>query len=305
VSIRLTQPDVVRDRTDLVRKQLVASGYFESITFSFVSDTLADAFTPRGCGLLRVEHGVRKADARLRPSVLPNLLESIKRNQDVGTRGAKLFEVASVYWLEGETATEKRVVALAGEESYASLRGAVEALLVRLDAKKSVSIEPTDRVGFGNGACGKVVWGGVDVGVIGVCDRAVAGTAGLRAAQAVLPAMAELSLDLLVEGVVEVPTLSPLAKFPASERDLSLVVKESVRYAQVEQLVHGLKLADLESVGHVTTYRGKPLEKGTKSLSIQLVFRSPTTTLTSEGVEDRVKQVVHQSAAVLGATLRG
>jgi len=78
-----------------------------------------------------------------------------------------------------------------------------------------------------------------------------------------------------------------------------------VRYAQVEQLVHGLKLADLESVGHVTTYRGKPLEKGTKSLSIQLVFRSSTTTLTSEGVEDRVKQVVHQSAAVLGATLRG
>jgi phenylalanyl-tRNA synthetase beta chain len=304
VSIRLSAPDVVRERTDLVRKQLVASGYFESLTFSFVSDTLAKLFTPKGIELLRVEHGVRKADAQLRPSVLPNLIESLKRNQDAGTSGAKLFETASTYWTESKQIVEKRVVALAGDESYASLRGTVEALLAKLDASRAVVIEPTQHVGYGTGACGKVMWGGIEIGHVGVCDRAVADAAGLRTVGTTLPAIAELSLDELVKGVVDVPRLVALPKFPSVVRDLSLVVKDAVRYAQVEQVVGELKLPDLESVGHVTTYRGKPLEKGSKSLSIQLVFRSSTGTLTSESVDDRVKQVIDAAGSKLSATLR-
>jgi phenylalanyl-tRNA synthetase beta chain len=60
----------------------------------------------------------------------------------------------------------------------------------------------------------------------------------------------------------------------------------------------------LESIEYVTTYRGKPLEAGTKSVTITLVFRSATTTLTSEAVEDAVQKVTAAAKANLGATLR-
>jgi phenylalanyl-tRNA synthetase beta subunit len=60
----------------------------------------------------------------------------------------------------------------------------------------------------------------------------------------------------------------------------------------------------LEQTEYVTTYRGKPLDKGTKSITITLVFRSPTGTLTSEQVEGAVEQAVLAARERLGATLR-
>ncbi len=329
VSIRLTSPDVVRERTDVIRQHLVSSGCFESLTFSFVSDVLAPFFTPVECGLLRVEHGVRKADGQLRPSILPNLLESVKRNQDAGTSGARLFEVASVFWLDGQTPVEKRAVGIVMEDSFSAVRGVVESLLTKLDQRRKVKVVPSSEkgfapefaLGFALGASGRVMWGGevvgdngagddkwVDVGVIGVASRAVAQAAGLRVSQggqqAGLPVMAQLWLEPLLEGVVEVPTLVPLSKFPGVARDLSLVLAESVAFADVEALVRKLTLENLESVSHITTYRGKPLEKGTKSLSIQLTFRSDQGTLTSESVDGSVNNVIAKAQSELAAVLR-
>jgi phenylalanyl-tRNA synthetase beta chain len=61
----------------------------------------------------------------------------------------------------------------------------------------------------------------------------------------------------------------------------------------------------LEDLEYVTTYRGKPLEKGTKSVTVALVFRSPAGTLTSEQVESQVGLLVAAAQEKLGATLRG
>jgi len=69
-------------------------------------------------------------------------------------------------------------------------------------------------------------------------------------------------------------------------------------------VVAEVKPEGLEAVDYVTTYRGKPLEAGVKSMTITLVFRSPTATLTSEAVESSVQKVVDAAKAKLGATLR-
>ena len=55
---------------------------------------------------------------------------------------------------------------------------------------------------------------------------------------------------------------------------------------------------------YVTTYRGKPLSKGEKSLTSTLIFRSPTATLTSEQVEPSVQRAVDTAREQLGASLR-
>ena len=64
-------------------------------------------------------------------------------------------------------------------------------------------------------------------------------------------------------------------------------------------------LANLEDLEFVTTYRGKPLEKNTKSITITLIFRSPVTTLTSDQVESAVQKAIAAAQQNLGATLRG
>ena len=302
ILIRVAPADPVRAAVEAIRSTLVAGGYSEALTFTFVADALASAFAPpEATGLPRVDGRVRKADAQLRPSLLPGLLEAVRRNETVGNPGVKLFELGSTFWLDDAgKVIERRRVTLVGGTDYRGTRGVVEAILARLDADRPITVAPVARPGYAAGGCGEVRWGGTTVGFIGRVDRAVSSQLDLREP----PMAAELELAALLDGARHVPQLRPLPRFPAVRRDLSLVVPETTRYEQVDATIHGVAPADLEAVEYVTTYRGKPLEAGTKSVTVALVFRSPTTTLTGDAVESAVAGVVDAARAQLGASLR-
>jgi phenylalanyl-tRNA synthetase beta chain len=298
ISIRLTPQDPPTRAIQAIRTILAAAGYFESITFSFVADALANDFLPptdvsRESPLMRADPAVRKADANLRPSLIPGLLESVRHNESVGVVDPRLFETGSIFWNDAEgKAHEARRLALVAGSDLRDLRGAVESLLNKLDSRRQVHVIPDARPGLGKAAAGRIEWGGQSIGHIGMVDRTVADRLSLRE----LPAAAELDLDALIGGAQLVPQLQPLAKFPAVQRDLSLVTPENVRYEQIQSLVAALNLQWLEAVQYVTTYRGKPLEKGQKSVSISLVFRSPTETLQSAQVDESMQKVVGAAA---------
>ena len=101
-----------------------------------------------------------------------------------------------------------------------------------------------------------------------------------------------------------VPQQSPLPKFPAVSRDLSFDLPDATRYDALEDVVRKVKPEHLEELKYVTTYRGKPLEKGRKSVTITLIFRSPSETLTGDKVEAAVQKVVDAAKGELGAALR-
>ena len=279
---------------DLIRSTLAAAGYFESVTFSFVSDALANDFLPASdvhaaTPLMRVDAAVRKADAQLRPSLLPGLLESVQHNHSVGMPDAHLFETGATFWIDAAgTSYEARRLALAGGSDLREVRGAIESLLAKLDANRELVVNPAQRPGFGKSAGGQIEWGGKPIGFIGKIDRLVAEKLGLRD----VPAAAELDLEPLLAGAQLVPQLKPLARFPAVRRDISLVAFETLQYQQIQSMVDQLKLPWLEGVEYVTTYRGKPLEAGHKSVTISLVFRSPAETLQSAQVDESVAKVV-------------
>jgi phenylalanyl-tRNA synthetase beta chain len=302
IAIRVTPANPAIQSTELIRSTLIAGGYFEAMTFTFVTDALATAFLPaEAAGLPRADARVRKADAQLRPSILPGLLEALRRNETVGSAGVKLFEIGSVFWLDAEKKVqEHRRLGIVGSTDYRAVRGCIELLLTRLDAGKKIRITPVDRKGYAGGATGKIEWDGKLLGYIGKLERSIATQLSLRE----LPIVAELDVEVLLDGVQHVPQLHALPRFPAVRRDLSLVVSDATRYEQLEAVVSEVKPEGLEAVDYVTTYRGKPLEAGVKSVTITLVFRSPTATLTSEAVESAVQKVVEAAKQKLGATLR-
>jgi phenylalanyl-tRNA synthetase beta chain len=266
----------------------------------------AEAAQPSGTGgailpLPRTDPNVRKADGYLRPSILPGLLEAVRRNETVGTAGAKLFEIGSTFWLDaGGNVVERRRLALAGGEALRDVRGVVETILERLDPDRPVQVVPDPRAGFGKSASGRIEWGGEVIGHLGKTDRKVADKLSLRE----LPAAAELDLAPLLAGAKHVKQLHPLPKFPAVRRDLTLDVGESVPYQTIESLLRDVKPELLEDLEYVATYRGKPLAKGQKSVTVTLVFRSPSETLTGEAVEASVQRVIEAAKRELNATLR-
>jgi phenylalanyl-tRNA synthetase beta chain len=302
IQIRLTPPNLLLKAMETIRSTLVAGGFFEAVTFSFVTDALAGAFAgPEVASLPKTDARVRKADGQLRPSMLPGLLEAVRRNETNGTPGAKLFEIGSTFWNNtAGTVQEQRRLGLVGGADYRSVRGVIECLLDALDGDRAVKIVPMDRAGFAAGACGRIEWGSEQIGYLGKVDRSIADQLSLRE----LPVAAELELSPLLAGAQHVPQLHPLPRFPAVRRDLSLVVAESIRFEQLAGLIGDLKIADLETTEYVTTYRGKPLDAGQKSVTVTLVFRSATGTLISETVESSVQRVIDSAKAKLGATLR-
>jgi phenylalanyl-tRNA synthetase beta chain len=301
ISIRLAPEQAQLKTIETIRQTLVACGYFEAITVTFVSDALADDFKPAGAVLPRADAAVRKADARLRPSLLPGLLESIRHNEAAGNGGVQLFESGSAFTADATGKIEETVrLALIGPESLADVRGAIELLLSRLDATRRVGVVPATHPGFAADAGGRIEWGqGRTVGFLGKIDRPLCAKLDLRS----LPAAAELELAPLLLGAQHVPQLRPLPRYPAVRRDLSFVISDTTRFDELHRLIDTVQPANLEEVEFVGVYRGKPLQKGTKSVTVSLLFRAPTQTLTSESVDASVKALV-QAALVKGWSLR-
>jgi phenylalanyl-tRNA synthetase beta chain len=107
--------------------------------------------------------------------------------------------------------------------------------------------------------------------------------------------------------------VQPLPQFPAIDRDLSIVVDEGVRWAQVEAIVRGGESGrspeqatpTIESLRYVTTFRDEAkVGKGKKVVTLRLRFRAPDRTLRSEETEPPVAGLVSRLGSELGAVLR-
>ena len=302
ISVRLQPVDAAGKTVNALRDILVASGFFQAVTFSFVSDSLAGEFRPAAAkSLVKADAAVRKADGQLRPSIIPGLLEAVARNENNGNAGAQLFEIGSTFWTDASGQIEEvRKLGIVATHDLHRARGVIELLLSRLDAKREVKFLPAKRDGFTVGAYAEILWGDKIIGYFGTISKAVADKAALRDT----PVVAELELQPLLDGRQLVPQLNPLPRFPGVWRDLSLVVADAVRYEALDHLIQTLRIDSLEKVEYITTYRGKPLSAGNKSLSIKLHFRSPARTLTGEEVEANVTKIIEAAKGQLAATLR-
>jgi phenylalanyl-tRNA synthetase beta chain len=306
ISIRLTPPDPAAHTLAAVFASLSAGGYFEAVTFSFVSDLLAADFAPQSGAhptdpLPRADASVRKADAFLRPSLLPGLLEAARRNQTAGLDDPRLYEIGSVFWNDPAGAVvERRKLGIVGSPDFREVRGVVEAILTKLDANRAIAVVPDSAAGFAPAACGRIEWGGKAIGFIGKIDRKTSDKLSLREP----PAAAELDLPALLSGAQRVPQQCDLPRFPSVRRDVSFVLPDATRYEQIAAVVQSVQPKWLESLEFVTTYRGKQLDTSQKSVTIALVFRSPNETLTSEQVETSVQRVIDAAKTKLGAQVR-
>jgi phenylalanyl-tRNA synthetase beta chain len=288
-----------------LRRVLVSHGYHETVTFSFVRPEHGKPFLTRE-GVM-IDDARRKAEPMLRPSLLPSLLACRKTNQDAGNRNVRLFETAATYQREGDAIVESRRVAMLADavspgrddvqQALRDLRGGIEELVEHLHGR-AVTIEPGRAEGFAG--AGLVHCNECIMGVLGAIDPAV-----VKAFDLQTPVVAaELDLDALIASYPPPRRVSELPRYPGIERDLSIVIDESAPWQRVATTVADVKPELLESVAFVGTYRGKPIEKGRKSVTLRMLFRDPQRTLRHEEVDPQVQRVVEALHRTLGATLR-
>jgi len=303
IRVASPQPQVLARRA--VNDALVGMGFLETTTHSLVSEPAATAFLPQGMRLQRVDDDRAKAEPVLRPSVLPSLLRVFALNRDHGVANVKLFETAATFATQDDEHIERVNLAMLmpgrdREQTLREMRGVIDRLVhMVLGSDVQVQVQPTDSLSW-FAASAVVMIGGEPLGTFGLLSPGVSRQFGLD--EPIFAA--EIGLPAHYDRYPPETAVHALPAYPAIERDLSAVLDEQVSWSQVEAIVAGLNLKHLEAICFVTTFRGKPIDPGSKSLTMRLRFRAPDRTLTHEDVDAQMQAVVDAMTKSFGATIR-
>src|SRR4030042_11031 len=108
------------------------------------------------------------------------------------------------------------------------------------------------------------------IGTAGIIGKAVKEQLDFKEAT---PCAAEIDFEHLMALCRDGFEVKPLPRFPAIQRDLSMIVDEAVRWADMIEAVKRKASAELEDVHFVGIYRGKGIPTGQKSVTLTLQFR--------------------------------
>lgn len=294
---------------DELRAMLAGRGLFESQT---------PAFVPAGEGDLEVSNPLATTEPFMRRALMPSLLRRLEYNLAHGNRNVRLFELGTSF-RKGEPgeppheATHLSAVLTGLREpphwtsegepiAVWDLRALFEDVVRRAyRGPLPLSVEPAD-VPHLDPAMSFVVRteGG---GVVGRAGRVADDSVDTPPWAGDVFAF-ELTLP---DDPSAAPTVThqPLPAYPASERDLALLVPSGVSAAAVETTIRGSAGEELEYVGPFDVYEGEGLAEGTRSIAFRLRFRSPKRTLKDKEVDRNVNKVLTRLEEELGVTARG
>jgi len=297
----------------LLHSWLIGMGLQEVITSSLVSPKHIELVKSAGEPVRLANYS--SADmSLLRTHMLPGLLEVAKLNFSRKADGVAVFEVGHVHAHPSEEQyDEKHVVALLLSGStggnrwcdeqrswdYYDLRGFIETLIQRCSLLLP-EIVHYDGEEFAPGTGARVLIAEDEVGCMGQVRQGICDAFDLTA-----PVFfSQLDVLRLAAHRRTLSRVIPLPRFPAVERDLALVVSDSVPAQALERIVWRAGGSLLESVIVFDVYRGAGLEDGEKSLGFHLRFRTSDKTLTDQEVDTQVHRIIEAAAREVGARLR-
>lgn len=285
-----------------VRDILAGQGYSEAVNLSFASDADHTEFAPLEGERVAVSNPLTEDTRFMRTTLAPGLIRSAKRNFNYGQRRVWLFEIGKVYAFGPDaTPVERNTLGVLGTGSvaernwispaegytYFHLKGALSALFqgLRID---SSSFEPTDKVAWLNPADATLITiGGEAVGVCGSLAPDIEEKYKLK--QPVY--VAEIDFERISRHAFPPVQYQSLPKYPAVERDISIVVSRELPYKKICDGIRGLGISELLELELVDVYEGDKIPPGKVSLSLRLKFLDRERTLTVDRVQGFIDTV--------------
>ncbi|MGC1686477.1 MAG: hypothetical protein WA734_12715, partial [Candidatus Acidiferrales bacterium] len=117
----------------------------------------------------------------------------------------------------------------------------------------------------------------------------------------------ELALEPLLEAIDRTRSTrhyEPLPRFPAVERDFSLLLPDGIKFAQVQETIRGLNISEVAKIEAMDLFRGKNIPAGKYSLLVRVLFQSAHATFTDAQLTDFSTRIIGALEKSLGATLR-
>jgi phenylalanyl-tRNA synthetase beta chain len=315
--IRMAPLPETRITDGAVREQLAARDYFEAINFAFVDAALL-AHWGLGGEVVALSNPLSNELGVMRPSLLPGLIEALRRNSARQQARVRLFELGRVFHPArkppaGDAPIETpRIAAVAcgsasaeqwsekaREVDFHDVKGDLESLLALAGRVASVEFR-TAGVGWLHPGRAAEVW----------LDGHLAGSVGhlhprLLKALDLDQEVVVFEVDLAPVVRRDLPRATALSRFPSVRRDLAVVVPAEMPWSRLEGAVRGALGDLLTDLRVFDQYAGPGLEAGFKSVAMGLILQDVSRTLNDQDADQAMASALDALMRECGARRRG
>ncbi len=293
------------------RETLAQRGFQEAITYSFVDPVFQKCLDPER-EPLALANPISADLAVMRTSLWPGLLKALIHNQKRQQPRVRLFEYGLNFvpaddgllqepyigGVAAGTALPEQWDAPARPVDFFDLKADVEALLTLTGEPEAFVFVAAAHPALHPGQSARIERAGAVMGWLGALHPRVARELDVEGDA--------FAFELRLAGLqpARVPAFRELSRFPASRRDIAIVVDEAVSARAIQDCVrqHGGEL--LREVRLFDVYRGKGVPEGRKSLALGLILQDFSRNLTDNVVEETVSGIIAGLAEQFDATLR-
>ncbi len=288
-------------------------GLNEAENYSFVGHKDLDHLGLPKEGRIDIINPLTEEQNVLRTALAPSLLQNVRTNIAHGNMGVRLFEVANVFEADAASQTTAKerarlVLVMYGslydtawphaemDAGYADIRGLVEHFAGFLHLAVPAFIREAEHPAYA--PCVRVEIDGRPVGLIGQVKPQLADAYHARK-----PVwLAELDLETLWELHQQARiAFRPLAVFPPSRRDVTVIAPTALSVSAIEEHIRGLRIAILEDVTLIDLYEPKDTEE--RNLTFRLTFRKADRTLKDAEVDKEREKVAQSLVKNLGVRI--
>ncbi len=292
------------------KSYLTGIGFNEAITYSFVpeSDYAKFGIELKGCiKPIKILNPISEDLAVMRTTLLPSMIKVVANNVNRKNYSGRLFELAKVYNTSEETLStlpvEKAVLSIAtfGEdEDYYTIKGVYEGIFDTFFFGANVEYKKCSEKFMHPTRSAEVYIDGIKAGYFGQMNPVL--MAELDVDKPVFAG--ELYYDEIKSLFADKIVFKPISKYPIIERDIALLLDDSVEYADIIKAIKEVGGEYLESVKLFDFYKGDRIAEGKKSMAFNLIFVSLERTLNVEEVDEAIKNILDNLKVKTGAELR-
>ena len=302
-----------------LRGILTGMGLREAYNPSLIShDLLSKAGVPDGAPEYKavpLANASTQEQSIMRTVLYPGLLRNVKYNIAHGADAVMLYEIGRVYTPaeDGRNFMEKEKLGIvlwgeANKQGWNSERrecdyfdgaGIIEGITTGLNIS-GCERRAGKRPGFHPGRTADILIGDMLIGYIGEIEPQLLRASDIRGRVVI----GELDCELLAEAWNQDRKYKTLPRFPASTRDIALVVSNEHAHEEIMGVIEGTGIEAIETIRLFDVYRGEQVPEGKKSMAYRVVYRATDRTLTDEDVDGAHRQVIEALASQLQAQIR-
>ena len=295
---------------DRLRHLLVAKGYQEAVTYSFVPPEVEQMLNPDHQAI-RLANPISEELAIMRSTLWSGLLPAVAKNLNRQQSRVRLFETGLNFVNSDTGILQRKQLAgvITGSRSneyweaksanvdFFDVKGDVEVLLAEA-TKHTYNFTAVEHPALHPGQSAQITMGEKVVGWVGALHPRLEKAFGLS--QSVF--LFELDLN----GVSEksLPAYTKLSKFPSIRRDIALIVDKSISSAAISNAINNSGINELISHHIFDVYEGEGVEVKQKSLALGLIFQDFSRTLEDADINSHVEGIVQLLEKQTGAVLR-